>query len=164
MSGDCTGAPIRWAGGVGLSCLSTPFLLSCQKKRCRAAKEKRFDASTSPWWAHPPLPFGRKPQRDELVRQVGLYTVGRPGAQVSLTQTAVMLGLCVRGRGGWDPTAPVAAPKSAFLWGSTPFLCARVKKWGGIGSREERLPPKKTAHPHNPPTPTKPLPKSGRNV
>ena len=25
-------------------------------------------------------------------------------------------------------------PKSAFLWGSTPFLWARPKKWGGIGS------------------------------
>ena len=24
---------------------------------------------------------------------------------------------------------------SAFLWGSTPFLCARAKKWGGTGSR-----------------------------
>ena len=46
---------------------------------------------------------------------------------------AVMLGLCVRGRGGRDRTAAVAAPKSAFLWGSTPFLCARAKKWGGTG-------------------------------
>ena len=44
-----------------------------------------------------------------------------------------MLGLRVRGRGGWDRTAAVAAPKSAFLWGSTPFLCARAKKWGGTG-------------------------------
>ncbi len=44
-----------------------------------------------------------------------------------------MLGLRVRGRGGRDPTAAVAAPKSAFLWGSTPFLCARAKKWGGTG-------------------------------
>ena len=109
------------------------FFGACPKKRCRAAKEKRFDASTSPWWARPPLPFGRKPQRDKLVRQVDLYTVGRPGAQVSLTQSAVMLGLRVRGRGGWDRTAAVAAPKSAFLWGSTPFLCARAKKWGGTG-------------------------------
>ena len=25
-------------------------------------------------------------------------------------------------------------PKSAFLWGSTPFLWARPKKWGGTGS------------------------------
>ena len=25
-------------------------------------------------------------------------------------------------------------PKSVFLWGSTPFLWARPKKWGGIGS------------------------------
>ena len=52
------------------------FFGACPKKRCRAAKEKRFEASTSPWWAHPPLPFGRKPQRDKLVRQVDLYTVG----------------------------------------------------------------------------------------
>ncbi len=44
-----------------------------------------------------------------------------------------MLGLRVRGRGGRDRTAAVAAPISAFLWGSTPFLCARAKKWGGIG-------------------------------
>ena len=44
-----------------------------------------------------------------------------------------MLGLRVRGRGGRDRTAPVAAPRSAFLWGSTPFLCARAKKWGGTG-------------------------------
>ena len=83
-----------------------------------------------------------------------------PG-KVSLTQSAVMLGLRVRGRGGRDRTAPVAAPLSAFLWGSTPFLCARAKKWGGIGSREERLPPKKTAPPHPPPTSTSPLQKSG---
>ena len=60
--------------------------------------------------------------------------VNWPG-KVSLTQSAVMLGLRVRGRGGRDQPAPVAAPISAFLWGSTPFLCARAKKWGGIGSR-----------------------------
>ena len=71
------------------------------------------------------------------------------------------MGLRVRGRGGWDRTAPVAAPISAFLWGSTPFLCARAKKWGGTGSRGKRLLPKKTAHPYNPPTTTNPLPKSG---
>ena len=69
-----------------------------------------------------------------------------PGAQVSLTQLAVMLGLRVRGRGGWDRTCHVAAPKSAFLWGSTPFLCARAKKWGGTGSRGRQLLPRVTAH------------------
>ena len=87
--------------------------------------------------------------------------VNWPG-KVSLTQSAVMLGLRVRGRGGRDPTAPVAAPKSAFLWGSTPFLCARAKKWGGTGSRGKRLLPKKTAHPHKPTdTHQPPRPKSG---
>ena len=73
------------------------------------------------------------------------------------------MGLRVRGRGGRDQTAAVAAPISAFLWGSTPFLCARAKKWGGMGSWGKRLLPKKTAHPYNPPTPTKPLPKSGED-
>ena len=160
MSGDCACAPFPWVVVVAPCCHSTPFLLSCQKKRCRAAKEKRFEASTLPWWAHPPLPFGSKPQRDKLVRQVGLYMVSRPGAQVSLTQSAVMLGLRVRGRGGWDPTPPVAAPLSAFLWGSTPFLCARAKKWGGTGSRGRRLLPRETAHTHNPPTSAKAPPPS----
>ena len=75
-----------------------------------------------------------------------------------------MLGLRVRGRGGRDPTPPVAAPISAFLWGSTPFLCARAKKWGGTGSRGRRLLTKKTAHTHNPQTPTSPLPKVGRGT
>ena len=61
------------------------------------------------------------------------------------------MGLRVRGRGGRDPTAPVAAPLSAFLWGSTPFLCARAKKWGGTGSRGRQLVTKKTAHTYQPP-------------
>ena len=72
-----------------------------------------------------------------------------------------MLGLRVRGRGGRDRIAPVAAPLSAFLWGSTPFLCARAKKWGGTGSRCKRLLPNKTAHTHKAPTPTSPSTKSG---
>ena len=89
--------------------------------------------------------------------------VNWPG-KVSLTQSAGMLGLRVRGRGGWDRTATVVAPISAFLWGSTPFLCARAKKWGGIGSRGRRLLTKETAHTHKPPTSTKPPAKVGRGT
>ena len=154
----------RYVGWWSMACpaIRPHFFGACPKKRCRAAKEKRFEASTSPWWARPPLPFGRKPQRDRSVRQVGLYIVGRPGTQVSLTQSAVMLGLRVRGRGGRDPTAAVAAPKSAFLWGSTPFLCARAKKWGGIGSRGRRLLTKETAHPHQSPDTHQAPPQVGR--
>ena len=92
----------------------------------------------------------------------GKGLVGRPGAQVSLTQSAVMLGLRVRGIGGWDRTAPVAAPISAFLWGSTPFLCARAKKWGGMGSRGRRLLPRETAHTYKPTDTHQPPPKVGR--
>ena len=140
------------------------FFGACPKKRCRAAKEKRFEASTSPWWARPPLPFGRKPQRDRSVRQVGLYIVGRPGTQVSLTQSAVMLGLRVRGRGGRDRTPPVAAPISAFLWGSTPFLCARAKKWGGTGRASAVYCPIKRRTRTNPRQPPIPSPSRARNV
>ena len=97
---------------------------------------------------------------DWCVKLIYARWVNRPG-KVSLTQSAVMLGLRVRGRGGRDRIAPVAAPLSAFLWGSTPFLCARAKKWGGTGSRCKRLLPNKTAHTHKAPTPTSPSTKSG---
>ena len=137
-------------------------LVLAQRNGVEPPKKGAFEAATSPWWARPPLPFGRKPQRDELVRQVGLYIVGRPGTQVSLTQSAVMLGLRVRRRGGRDPTPTVAAPISAFLWGSTPFLCARAKKWGGTGSRGYNTPTKKTAHPHQSPDTHQAPPQVGR--
>ena len=91
---------------------------------------------------------------DWCVKLIYARWVNWPG-KVSLTQSAVMLGLRVRGRGGRDQPAPVAAPLSAFLWGSTPFLCARAKKWGGTGSWGHKLPPKKTAHPHQPPPPSR---------
>ena len=76
----------RYFGRLSLACpaFRPHFFGACPKKRCRAAKEKRFEASTSPWWARPPLPFGRKPQRDELVRQVDLYTVGKLARQSQL--------------------------------------------------------------------------------
>ena len=45
-------------------------------------------------------------------------------------------------------------PKSAFLWGSTPFLWARPKKWGGTGSTNVKPTASKTASSANA-TPTK---------
>ena len=76
----------RYAGRFSLPfpAIRPHFFGACPKKRCRAAKEKRFEATTSPWWAHPPLPFGRKPRRDKLMRQVGLYTVGKLARQSQL--------------------------------------------------------------------------------
>ena len=71
---------VRW-GIVAPAAVRPHFFGVCPKKRCRAAKERRFEASTSPRWARPPLPFGRKPQRDELVRQVGLCPVGKLAGQ-----------------------------------------------------------------------------------
>ena len=156
------GAPIRWEGVVGLSCRSTPFLWCLPKETVSSRQRKAL--------LKPPHHLGGPTRLSHsgispngtnwCVKLICTRWVNWPG-KVSLTQSAVMLGLRVRGRGGRDRTATVAAPISAFLWGSTPFLCARAKKWGGIGSREERLPPKKTAPPHPPPTSTSPMQKSG---
>ena len=41
-------------------------------------------------------------------------------------------------------------PKSAFLWGSTPFLWARPKKWGGTGSTNVKSSRTKRRVPPNP--------------
>ncbi len=46
-----------------------------------------------------------------------------------------------------------AHPKSAFLWGSTPFLWARPKKWGGIGSTRQSHAAAKRRVPPTPPAP-----------
>ena len=42
-------------------------------------------------------------------------------------------------------------PISVFLWGSTPFLWARPKKWGGTGSTNVKTTANKTASSSNPP-------------
>ena len=115
-------------------------------------------------WLHHPRERSCLSCRYSSSPDLGAGLGGYLSAQISLTQSAVMLGLRARGRGGRDRTAAVAAPKSAFLWGSTPFLCARAKKWGGTGSRGHKLPPKKTAHPHQAPDQHQPLPKVGRGT
>ena len=153
----CACAPIRWEVVVGLSCDSTPFLW-CLPKETVSSRQRKAPLK-------PPHHLGGPTRLSHsalspngtnwCVKLVCTRWVNWPG-KVSLTQSAVMLGLRVRGRGGRDPTPPVAAPISAFLWGSTPFLCAREKKWGGTGSRGKRLLPKETAHTHPP------LPKVGR--
>ena len=139
----CTCAPIRWVVVVSLPCHSTPFLW-CLPKETVSSRQRK--ALFLPWWLHHPRERSCLGVRYSSSPDLGRGLVGRPGAQVSLTQSAVMLWLRVRGRGGRDRTAAVAAPISAFLWGSTPFLCARAKKWGGIGSRGRGLLPKGTAH------------------
>ena len=62
------------------------------------------------------------------VKLVYARLVNRPG-KVSLTQSAVMLGLCVRGRGGRDRTAPVAASKARFF-GAPPRFFAQEQRNG----------------------------------
>ena len=159
------GAPIRWEVVVGLFCHSTPFLwclpketVSSRQRKALLKPPRHLDGPTR--LSH----LGVSPNGTNwCVKLAYARWVNWPG-KVSLTQSAGMLGLRVRGRGGWDRTATVVAPISAFLWGSTPFLCARAKKWGGIGSRGKRLLPRKTAHTHKPPTSTKPPAKVGRGT
>ena len=74
-----------------------------------------------------------------IFARLGEGLCGYLSAQVSLTQSAGMLGLRVRGRGGRDRTAPVAAPISAFLWAST-------KEMGSKGRTGQRPPPNVSAH------------------
>ena len=139
----CMCAPIRWAVVDGLSCDSTPFLW-CLPKETVSSRQRK--APFLPWWLHHPRERSCLSCRYSSSPDLGAGLGGYLSAQISLTQLAVMLGLRVRGRGGWDRTCHVAAPKSAFLWGSTPFLCARAKKWGGTGSRGRQLLPRVTAH------------------
>ena len=59
-------------------------LVLAQRNGVEPPKKSAFEASTLPRWTHPPLPFGSKPQRDKLVRQVDLYTVGKLARQSQL--------------------------------------------------------------------------------
>ena len=76
----------RFLGWGSLPCPAIRPHFFCLAKRngVEPPKKSAFEASTSPWWAHPPLPFGRKPQRDELVRQVDLCPVGKSARQSQL--------------------------------------------------------------------------------
>ena len=127
----------RYVGRWSLACpaFRPHFFGACPKKRCRATKEKRFFL---PWRLHHP--------RERCClggRDVPRPTWGGAGAGRGLGALRVPFAggerdrlwpLCAVGqlsgchcRFSLPPTA-----KSAFLWGSTPFLCARAKKWGGF--------------------------------
>ena len=56
-------------------------------------------------------------------------------------------------RGGPETSRGRHHPKSAFLWGSTPFLWARPKKWGGTGSTRQSHAAAKRRVPPTPPAP-----------
>ena len=128
-------APIRWEVVDGLSCHSTPFLWCLPKETVSSRQRKalfypggptiRVSAPASVVVTHPSPTWGGAGAGRDRFRL--FCAVSRP-----------------RGRHCRYQVPPTA--KSAFLWGSTPFLCARAKKWGGTGSRGKRLLPKKTAH------------------
>ena len=132
------------------------FFGACPKKRCRAAKERRFGAcrnidpveSTAQYTGHGGIvltvPFapGEGGRVQVWVSRAGAVPFAG-GERYSLRL------LCAVGQlsGRHCRFTPPPTTKSAFLWGSTPFLCARAKKWGGMGSRGRQLPTKVTAHP-----------------
>ena len=157
----------RYAGRWSLSCpaIRPHFFGACPKKRCRAAKERRFEASTSPWWARPPLPFGRKPQRDELVRQVGLYTVSKLARQSQLDA----VGCDVGASSPWERRAGPNSPRGGTLkrvsLGLHPVSLRKSKEMGWNG----QLGPKSTsqgngAHVQSPDKHQAPRPSRARNV
>ena len=165
MSGDWYVCAVTLGGGRWLVLPFDPISLVLAQRN--GVEPPKKGALTPP--RHPGGParlshLGVSPNgTDWCVKLICGWLVNWPG-KVSLTQSAVMLGLRVRGRGGWDRTCPVAAPISAFLWGSTPFLCARAKKWGGTGSRGKRLLPSVTAHTHKAPDKHQPLAQVGRGT
>ena len=85
LVGGLYGCAVTLGGCRWLALRFDPIsLVLAQRNGVEPPKKSAFDASTSPWWARPPLPFGRKPQRDKLVRQVGLYMVGKLAGQSQL--------------------------------------------------------------------------------
>ena len=158
-------APIRWAVVDGLSCDSTPFLWCLPKETVSSRQRKAL--LTPPHELGGPARLshsGVSPNGTNWCVKLDCGWLVNWSGKVSLTQSAVMLGLRVRGRGGRDRTATVAAPKSAFLWGSTPFLCARAKKWGGTGRASAVYCPRKRRTRTNPRQAPAPAPSRARNV
>ena len=86
-------------------------LVLAQRNGVEPPKKSAFEASTSPWWARPPLPFGRKPQRDKLVRQVGLYMVGKLAGQSQLDA----VGWDVGASSPWERRAGPNSPRGGTL-------------------------------------------------
>ena len=141
----CTCAPILWEVVATPSCHSTPFLWCLPKETVSSRQRKalfypggstiRVSAFASVVGGHLRPTWGR-----------GWCVFGPPafaGGERDWLWPLCAVSL-LRGRHCRYQVPPTA--KSAFLWGSTPFLCARAKKWGGTGSRGKRLLPKKTAH------------------
>ena len=132
----------RYAGRWSLACpaIRPHFFGACPKKRCRAAKEKRF----LPRRLHHPR------ERSCFVDGTFLARLGRGAWRLSEQLPSPgangIFMAASRGRSSSRVSLSLSGPahhQSEFLWGSTPFLCARAKKWGGTGSRERNFSPGK---------------------
>ena len=138
----CACAPILWEVVVSLSCHSTPFLW-CLLKETVSSRQRK--ALFLPWRLH------HSRERSCLG---GLYSSspdlgeGLGGCLSSCLRrgrTGFVMAAS-RGRSSSRVSLSLSGPahhQSEFLWGSTPFLCARAKKWGGTGSRERNFSPGK---------------------
>ena len=149
----CACAPIRWEVVDGLSCLSTPFLW-CLPKETVSSRQRK--ALFLPRWLHHSRERCRSVDGTFLAR-LGEGVGGCLSPYLRRGRTGLVMA-ALRGRSTERASLyfyASAYPQSAFLWGSTPFLCARAKKWGGTGSRGQRPIPKVTAHTHPPPPPSR---------
>ena len=145
LSLPCTCAPLRWVGVVAMSCHSTPFLW-CLPKETVSSRQRK--ALFLPRYLHHPRERYCFVDGTFLAR-LGEGVGGCLSPYLRRGRTGLVMA-ALRGRSTERASLYFYASayhQSAFLWGSTPFLCARAKKWGGTGSRGRRLLPKETAHP-----------------
>ena len=127
----CTCAPIRWEGVVGLPCDSTPFLW-CLPKETVSSRQRK--APFLPRRLHHPRERYKSVVGTFLAR-LGEGVGGCLSPYLRRGRTGLVMA-ALRGRSTERASLYFYASayhQSAFLWGSTPFLCARAKKWGGTG-------------------------------
>ena len=139
----CTCAPLRMALDASSCCPSTPFLLSCQKKRRRAVKEKRLAliftiaGRTRRWQCLPVVSASRDAPFAPGEGEVGacLAVDVRGTLRRGRTCRPDGEGNCLRQvQHNVRPAIKKIRTKGRFSLGQTPFLLARAKEMGCLAA------------------------------
>ena len=139
----CTCAPFRLPLNVTPYCPSTPFLLSCQKKRRRAVKEKRSSAvftiagRTRRWQCLSVVSANRDAPFAPGEGEVGacLAVNARGSLRRGRTCRPDGQGNCLRQvQHNVRPAIKKIRTKGRFSLGLTPFLLARAKEMGCLAA------------------------------
>ena len=132
-------APFRLSLNVTPYCPSTPFLLSCQKKRRRAVKEKRSGAvftiagRTRRWQCLPVVSANRNAPFAPGEGEAGSYLAVDATGSLRRGRTCRPdgQGNCLRQvQHNVRPAIKKIRTKGRFSLGLTPFLLARAKEMG----------------------------------